>query len=244
MQIDGLVVCVDYWRELSLSINRWKRALDSITIVTSESDLKTRTASRLHLKTACVWTQAFYAGGGAFNKAAAMQEAIVDAHPWRDWVLLFDADIIPPVDLREQLESADLHPGYLYGAKRHQAHPDQWEGDPDRFPILNDREIPGYFQLFHVTDPAVADRAHVLPTQYYHAGNYDSELQNRWGHGSAMDRKRWLDFHVLHIGSPGKHWCGRDNDEAMKELHAARAAGKRWTDETIERREEHEHETP
>jgi len=241
MKIDGLVACVDYALELKLSMYLWEKNLDSVTVVTMQHDIHTRHVARPQRRPADIRTHitdAFHRNGAMFNKAAAMQEAIIEAHPWRDWVLLFDADIIPPVDLRERLEAADLEPGYLYGAKRHQAHPNQWEGDPERFPILNDREIPGYFQLFHVTDPAVADRAHVLPTQYYHAGNYDSEFQNRWGHGSAMDRKRWLDFHVLHIGSPGKHWCGRDNAEAMKELHAARAAGKRWTDETIERRED------
>lgn len=237
MKIDGLVVCVDYAAELRLSLDRWLHALNTLTVVTTDEDRATGDLFVYNID-GVGWihkTEAFYANGAKFNKAAAMQEAIIEMHPWRDWVLLIDADVIPPVNLREQLEAANLKPGILYGARRHQSDPSHWDEDPTKFPLLPDREMPGYFQLFHVSDPVVADRANILNTTYTHAGNYDSEFQNRWGRGADMARKRWLKFPVLHIGEPGVNWCGRGNHEAMIQLRTARAGGHRWTDETIER---------
>jgi len=238
MHIDGLVVCVDYTAELALSLPRWLAALDSITVVTTPVDVRTqklivdcelpdRALIRAHI------TEVFYAHGALFNKGAAMQEAIDRTHPWRDWVMLFDADVMVPTDLRARLEAADLQPGILHGAHRHQAEVSQAETDPELWPQYPDREVAGYFQLFHVSDPVVADRANVLDATFTHAGNYDSLFQNRWGKGASIERKRWLDVHVLHVGPPGRNWCGRGNDEAIDKLRLARAQGTRWQDERI-----------
>ncbi|HUX00223.1 MAG TPA: hypothetical protein VMY35_04520 [Phycisphaerae bacterium] len=237
MLIDGLVVCVNYADELALSLPRWSAALDTITVVTSPMDVQTlrllvngepgRTAIRTHI------TDIFYKGGAHFNKGGAMQEAIERTHPWRDWVLLFDSDIMPPLDLRAKLDAADLQPGILHGAHRHQAKFANAHTDPEGWPQYPDREVAGYFQLFHVSDPAVADRSDVIDTGYTHAGNYDSQFQNRWGPGASVERKRWLDIHVLHVGDPGRNWCGKGNEAALAEIRMARARGRHWTEERI-----------
>ncbi len=235
MRIHGLTVCVDYADELRLSLPRWAAALDSVTVVTSPADQATaRLCESQHRRVWCYKTPVFYENGAHFNKGAAIQEAVL-AHgfPWRDWLLLFDADIIPPADLRERIDAAAPQAGILHGCPRHQA-PDAavWDTDPQRWPAMNDREIPGYFMLFHTADPAI-DRASLVNTTYIHAGNYDSELQNRWGIGASMERKAWLPIPLLHIGRPGVNWCGVGNEQAVLELRRQRREGRHWTQETI-----------
>lgn len=234
MRIDGLTVCVDYAAELKLSLDRWAAALDSVMVVSAPRDRATREACRAAgRRVSAYFTTAFYEDQAAFNKGRALQEGLSLVRP-REWVLLFDADIVPPVDLRERIEAAGIRPGTLYGCPRHQApDPEAWDSPPDRWPSMNDREVAGYFMLFHAADPAVGDIHALIPSRYTHAGNYDSELQNRWGLGAGMDRKAWLDIPLLHVGQPGANWCGVGNERAVADLRRQRRAGRHWTQETI-----------
>ena len=233
MTIDGLAVCVNYSDLLALSLNRWLDALDSLTIVTTPGDADTR-----ELIAAANWrqpaakvrahlTEIFTAHGADFNKGAAMQEAISQTMLWREWVLFFDADIVPPRGLRHRLCQAGLEPGNLYGGVRHIAESVADYGkDPTDLPTVQGRgqRIPGAFQLFHIDDPRIPNRDHLLDVTWRHAGNYDSAFQACW----PRNRQIVLgDIHYIHIGEPGLNWHGRCSPEEGRRRKAARDAARR-----------------
>jgi hypothetical protein len=212
MKIHALTVCVDYADLLALSIDRWMATLDSLLIVTSHEDEATIELAHKH-KASVYRTQAFYEDGATFNKGRAMERAR-KSMPWHDWILFFDADIVPPVDWREQL--GELAPGNLYGPRRREC-PDVSQMERGDLPYPpNDCIGVGFFQLFHASDAKVqADP--LLETDWSHAGIYDSHFMHRWSH---QERKQ-LPFDVLHIGERD-NWLGRGNKTGFAELMAER----------------------
>lgn len=204
VNIAGLVVSVGYSEELSRSIDRWISGLSSLVVVTSYADTKTQSlcadrGCRVHV------TDVFYADGAVFNKGRAIAEA-VDKFDMSDWCLLFDADVIPPADWKEQLLSHRPKPGMLYGVRRLQ------EGGD----LLPDQTPAGYFLLFHGSDAQAKIRP-LVDAHWTNAGNYDSTFLWRW------PRFSWLPSPTLiHTGECGVNWCGRGNDEAMKTLREER----------------------
>lgn len=208
MRIHGLTVCVDYADLLAQSIGLWLPSLTSLTVVTTERDeasklLALTRGALLHV------TDAFYRNGAAFNKGAAMEEAR-RSMPWSDWILFFDADIVPPADWLAQVEAANPQAGKLYGARRMMD-----DGTIKR----ESGEIAGFFMLFHSTDPRAAEG---VPCDWRHAGGYDSDFQLRWG----ADRV-WTPLTVRHVGAAGRNWYGRGNAGAMDALIAKRRRGDR-----------------
>ena len=215
MIVHALTVSVDYATELSRGIDRWVSGLASLTVVTASRDEATITlardsGARLHI------TEAFYEDGAMFNKARAMQEARA-LLPASDWHLFIDADVIPPVDWAVCLDAADTKLGCLHGARR------VFEDGRD----VGDRELAGFFQLFHSADPHAAAP---LDRDWAHAGNYDSMFMWRW----PNDQQRILPLDLVHIGEPGKNWCGKGNDEAMRQLREQRRT-RSWRHETVRR---------
>lgn len=203
MTIVGLTVCVgdQYAELLEQSLGRWIDGLDNLIVVTDMKD--ELTAQICQNKCAVPYrTNRFYEDGAMFNKGGAISEA-AEFFLGDHWCLLFDADIMSPVDFREKIEAANPIPGNLYGTRR-------YEGSPDR--LLPDGEIAGYFMLFHGTDPNV--RRKPFTQSYTHAGCYDSELMLRW----PGERRKWLNMPVEHVGLTGKNWCGIGNDAAMQQL--------------------------
>jgi glycosyltransferase involved in cell wall biosynthesis len=218
MRIHGLTVAVDYADLLALTLPRWLPGLASLTVVTSTADHVNvmnvcNPPTRVHV------TEAFYEPAGVtFNKARAMNEAI-DAMPWEDWILFFDADILPPEGWAETVAGANPTPGVLYGSARYIAPTpaDVARGDLMRY---GDSEIAGYFMLFHATDPRVQRRP--LLAEWSHAGGYDSDFQNLWSLRSSRENKATLPLRLIHIGEPGKNWHGRKNPEAMRAMFEER----------------------
>lgn len=204
MKINGLTVSVNYADLFEKSLSRWTRGLDHLLVVTSPADAATQGLCD-NWGIPYYPTDAFYRNGAAFNKGLAISEAVEACHWIEDaWQLLFDADIVPPSDWRDIVEAARPQPGILYGATR------QLESG-ERF---SDRsEIPGYFQLFHGSDPNV-QRKPLLDTSWRHAGGMDSEFHQRW----LGNRKRWLDMTLIHQGEPGMNWHGRGNYEATAKM--------------------------
>ena len=206
MNIHALAVCVDYADLLRKGMENWKRGLDSLTVVTTPMDKET-------LKLCDAWgltaytTEVFYERGAKFNKGAAISEAF-GAVEWPDWCLLFDADIIPPADWRQQIESHSPQIGNMYGARRELE--EGW--------AVFDRELAGFFQLFHSTDPNAQQRP-LVDTHWGHAGCYDSYFTKRW----APEQRIILPIDMIHQGLPGKNWCGRHNQGAMRDLMEERA---------------------
>ena len=226
--VHGLTVCVDYAEFLAVSLDRWVATLETLTVVTSYTDTDTVALVANRPSVTLHQTDLFYQDGAVFNKGRAM-EAARELMPWSDWILFFDADIVPPLDWLTR-SAPVLQPGVLYGVHRFAAV--GGETDDHRQPSLpHDTPGVGYFQLFHSSDPAVRDAKPLIDTHWRHAGNYDNRLLDRWRkHGRAV---RPLPFRVAHIGERD-NWCGRGNRAGFEALQAERKRrGGRWDHEHI-----------
>lgn len=216
LRIHAICTSVDYGAHLARSIDRWVAGLASLVVVTAPRDEATIALTRAHGAALHV-TDAFFADGALMNKGRAMQEARALV-PREDWQLFIDADVIPPEGWLPILEAEAPKPGTLHGARRVSE-----DGAP-----IDDRELAGFFQLFHSSDP----RAQApLERKFRHAGNYDSAFMLRWPAGL----RRILPLELEHLGEPGKNWCGVGNDRAMAELRKRRRT-KSWRTETVDER--------
>lgn len=212
--IHGLVVSVGYSGMLLQCGQVWLRGLASLMVVTSPEDAPTRSAVSLLNQTPAgrgkinlYLTDAFTRDGAAFNKGLAMEEAR-SVMPWEDWILFFDADIIPPLDWYERL--GELQLGYLYGALRYTL-------DHGVITVVPDDRIGyGYFQLFHAKDPKVQRRP-LLDICWRHAGNYDSNFLLSFG-----SLVKQVPFPVFHKGLQHQNWFGIGKEEAFAQMQATR----------------------
>lgn len=224
MSINGLVCCVDYSDLLALSIERWAHSLASLTVVTDTKDDET---ASLAARNGCrvFRTDVFYEHGATFNKGAAM-EAARQEMPWKDWILFFDADIVPQAEWRTAAEP-QLKAGNLYSARRYDA-PTPADIDSDRLKIITTDGIGvGYFQLFHSSDPKV-QATPLLETCWQHAGVYDCNFMHKW---SAKER-HLLPIRLVHVG-PRDNWWGRGNSAAFEAMQAKRKRLGGWQHERI-----------
>lgn len=214
MRIHGLVVSVNYHDLLEKSIELWVAGLDSLTVVTDLQDDNSAWLAIKHVATV-FRTDAFYRDGAAFNKGLSQQEAW-GAVPKRDWLLLIDADVIPPADWKQQLEACNLQPGWLYGCFRYDEHGRKLKDDSHGY---------GYFQLFHSSDPL----AQVMPffdIYWIHAGNADSNIMLRWRNAGRLAPP--LPLKLTHPGGKSENWFGRgkrEEFEAMQKERMRRGGG-------------------
>ncbi|HKX46215.1 MAG TPA: glycosyltransferase family A protein [Planctomycetota bacterium] len=226
MEIHGLTCSVGYAPTLSLGIARWRAGLDSLSVVTDLRDedtvaLAAKHGARVHR------TGVFY-DRGDFRKAAALEEARVALVPRTGWLLLFDADVIPPPDWRAVVEAHVRH-GSMHGATRHQCD-DPARPDPALWPEIrtDGRRAMGYFQLFAQDDPRAF--APVLDGRWRHAGVYDSVLCDRW---PAPLHVR-LPLRLCHVG-PRDNWGGLERGPGyVRDLMAERKKhGGTWGHEAV-----------
>lgn len=211
MIIHGMTVCVGYADRLQQTLLGWMQGLSTLTVITTPDDYHTyfvcKAAAAPHDR--CVLnmyrTNAFFDGGRAFGKSNAMEEC----GEWRireeDWILFFDADVKPPPAWKEIVEAHDPRPGHLYGATR---------ARENGQPVIREREIAGYFQLFHGSDPLAKDQVPLLDTSWTHAGGYDTAFQNKW----PAERRHFLPLTVTHLGEPF-NWYGT-GPEAKEKMDA------------------------
>lgn len=210
MRIHGLVVCVNYAAELRNAMPRWKAGLESLTIVTDPHDRQTAlVADDYHCR--LVVTDAFYDNGAHFNKGLAQQIAWPHV-PKEDWLLLIDADIVPPIGWKQTILHSNPQPGWLYGSRR-------WD---DRGALLfDDSHGYGYFQLFHASDPLAAKEP-FFETDWTHAGNGDSAILLRWRNVGRLAPVLPLALHHQGVG-PSHNWYGRGKLAEFDAMEAERA---------------------
>ncbi len=224
MIIHGLTVCVDYAEYLAVSLDRWTAGLASLLVVTTERDHDTISLCHAH-GIRCFITDVFYADGASFNKGRAM-EAARRTMTWADWILLFDADVVPPAEWKGRLKGLDI--GYLYGCRRFAGTPEALE-DRGQRGLLGDVAGVGYFQLFHSADPAALDDP-LIECHWLHAGNYDNRLMDRWRY---RGRVRDLPFRLAHLGER-ENWFGRGHRAEFLAMQAERKRrGGKWDHERI-----------
>jgi hypothetical protein len=209
VNIAGLVVCVGdrYATMLHKPLRIWIKTLDSLTIVT---DHDTKIFSEFHENCVCASanifrTDLFTAHGASFNKGAALSAGFAHANP-QDWVLNFDADIIPPRDWREKVEPL-VRPGKLLGSSR------RYGEDGSLIPDADFPNIWGFFHLWHVDDPH-SWRRPVFDSTCGHAGNYDHSFMMQWPESERVDV--WPEIKLIHQGPPRQQWFGRDPGNLKK----------------------------
>jgi len=218
MHVTGIVTSVDYGQFLGRGLAAWAAGLDDLVVVTSPGDLETQRLCR-HYSVRCLVTGAFAADGALFNKAKAIDEALLGVSSG-GWVLLFDADMVPPADWRKQVERSHVRMGCLYGANRYLEDGRELIG-----------ELAGFFHLWHLLDHRVTDRP--LLGSWHNASGYDSQFVQRW----PADKQVVLDLRLLHLGAPGRNWCGVGRDQDMANLHARRQAGASYLTERLDRKQ-------
>lgn len=180
-----------------------------------------------------------------YASAEEASQPLIRPKPCPCWYLIFDADILPPRDWCDQVKAAvpAPAPGVLHGAARRQCPaeiaPGRWCDDPlsvATLPLIREVEVPGYFWLFHSSDPRIATAPWF--TRWTHAGCYDSVFQDRWGKGGSMQFKRRLTLTptLIHLGTPGVNWCGLGPDAKLRMARLwteRRFRGGRWDHERI-----------
>lgn len=202
----GLVVCVDFWDLLAITLPRNAGCFDEVLVVTTLGDQRTMSvvgSGPANVNAYC--TEVFSANGATFNKGAAIEEGL-DVLGREDWLCVFDADIVMP----PEMDLAGIQSGYLYAPRRRNlADPRQWAkylppGLWRDLPLAPDLEHGGYFHLFHASDPALGSPPWYA-TNWRHAGGYDSDFIMHW----PREKHLRLPFEVLHLGEDGKNWWGR-----------------------------------
>lgn len=200
MRIDGIVSCVGgkYASILQKALPIWLDTLDSVTVVTDGT-----TAFRPPSGVRFFWTELFTAYGAFFNKGAALSSAYASVNP-TDWILHFDADIIPPSNWRKMTEPY-LKIGNLYGADR--CYEDGRDViDPPPFPY-------GFFHLWNVRDPRTWIRP-LWELFWPSAGHYEIGFIERW----PSELRVRLPFKVIHPLEPRLGWFG-DSPEGIARMN-------------------------
>lgn len=213
MNLRGICVCVNYSDLLARSLGHWHTGLDRLVIVTAPADHATRDLCAHHNVETHV-TDIFYANGARFNKGAALSEA-VHAKEFRrhaDWLMTFDADIVPPVTWRIDLEKAQLQRGSLYGARRY------WVPENSQLLLVDPAHkmpqswVIGFFSVFHSSDPRLPTGP-LFDLHWPHGGIYDTTFARRW----PMPDHKILPIPMIHLGEERTNWMGRD-DKARADL--------------------------
>lgn len=199
----GILVCVDYSDLLSITLPLNAKHFTEILVISHPSDIKTADVVGMVPNARLFTTNAFYEHGAHFNKGLAMERGF-DEIRHDEWLLILDADIILPEDLKIP---SQLRSDWLYGMRRRILE------DPRKYspslnwqncPISADRVIAGYFQLFDPRNPRLT-RPWYDPT-WTHAGGCDGYFQSRFGYA----QKEWIrGAYCLHLGPRDTNWFGR-----------------------------------
>ena len=210
MKITGLTTCVGehYAKMLDRSLPIWNDTLDEVLIVTDDRTKFARPYSRVR----CHGTDIFTAHGASFNKGAALSQGFASIKD-PDWILNFDADILPPANWREIVRDKlfkEIRLG-LYGCSH------RYREDGSIIPDADFPNIWGFFHLWNVADPHSWRRPVFDPT-CGHAGNYDHTFMTQWPPDDRIDL--WPKLKLIHQGEPRQKWFGNDekNDKKMMNL--------------------------
>ena len=223
LYIEALIVCVDYTDCLSLTIENNIKHFDSITVITSTKDEKTKKLCSDY-GVNCLETDLFYSNGDVFNKGRAINYGLKKAK--RDgWICILDADISLPVDFRKILHLSLNRKDVLYGIRR-RIFDTEWDllrgiGQIDKSGWYEDRflirglptpeknglewgesnpfKILGYLQIFH------SDNEYMYSESYHNAAESDIIFSNKFSHRS------FLPSEAAHLGKMKLNWNGKTN---------------------------------
>lgn len=172
-------------------------------MVTTPTDQRTKDVVAQVPNARCYETDAFYRYGAKFNKGLAMEEGLENLGR-EGWICIFDADTLFPDVMPLELTIGNLYtpPRLILEDPRLWSPVFNWATATPS----NDRQFPGYFQLFHASDPNIAELPWYDVTSA-HAGLGDGYFQSRW----APQNKIRPNFNVLHLGPRDTNWFGRSS---------------------------------
>ncbi len=117
LRLEGVTTCVGFDDMLDVTLGRNHCAFDTMIVVTSHEDRRTKAVARKH-GAICVETDLFRKNGRAFNKGAAIN-AGMDRFQFHGWRLHLDSDIVLPDNFRRLLfNHTHLDESCLYGCDR------------------------------------------------------------------------------------------------------------------------------
>lgn len=219
---------VDYADFLAVTLPAWRAALSAdaeIIVVTAPADRDSQAVAAAHGARCCV-TDAWYAGGAVFDKAAALDLAFGFEPGWTSApaigtpCLALDADVYPGAPV----PAGALDPNTLYGVPRYACPtpadleaissgrrsladltliPPRLKGDDysrawTLTPAESAARCLGYFQLFPCRPGVAFGRSHT-------AGGYDMRFRYHFIHRRAV-----AGLWVLHLGGQCRgNWRGR-----------------------------------
>ncbi len=202
----AVTVCVQYDDLLAISLPANIKHFEKTLVVSSPDDTATHELVNSIPGAELFITDAFYRNGARFNKGLGLEEGF-DELGRSGWILIWDADIVLPDNLR--IDESKLDPECLYGCHRRiMKDPSEALADPprswDSYPRHEEFELAGYFHLFNAAASSIAKRPW-YGVDWMHAGGCDSVFQEKF----PKDKKFRLNFDSLHLGEVDVNWLGR-----------------------------------
>lgn len=227
--MNAIIVCVDYWDYLSITLPINIRYFNNVTIVTdfNDYDLHFKYLENLikhYNKINIIVTDTFYDDGAIFNKWKALEFGL-DSVGREGWICHLDADIVWPItdayglkiETYKDVITIEGNEGFYKYEKgdlitplRRMLHdfngnlPEEKDWIKHRI-HRNLNEWAGYSQIFHAEDPVLPNPPPWHQIDWEHAGGADSFFQNMW----SRENKYRPPFDCLHLGDAGKNWYGR-----------------------------------
>jgi hypothetical protein len=235
MYVEAVVVCVNYSDFLAYTLPANRSQFNNMVVVTDTSDMDTVSVCNKY-NVRCIQTDAFYANGNKFNKAAGINVGL-QALRRNEWVVHLDADILLPPLTRYILDKTPLNKSKIYGIDRLMCNSyEDWIGYIEgptsvhehwAFTHMNlfsvgsrlvqygefmDEGVPdgwvpiGFFQMWH---PSTTD-THTYPRDHAAADRTDVLHAKRY---SRANRELIPELVAIHLDSEvaemGTNWRGR-----------------------------------
>ena len=211
--LEAVIVCVNYSDFLKITLPFNKHNFDNIVIATHPDDHETIEVC-LNNNVNYALTTRMYEDNAKFNKGKALNDGIKSLNR-KEWVLITDADMIMPKNLKELIEG--VKKTRIYGTGRaicptindwieYTKNPsiiDKWEKQIGRINIGV-----GFFQLIHSHNPVVNGRTDWYKENIPHCGRTDRKF---WRSFEDKNRKCLKNMITIHLGDDemGSNWYGR-----------------------------------
>lgn len=117
MKLEGVIVSIQYWDYLAITLPNNKQYFDKLVVVTDSKDIKTKKICELN-NVECVVTDDFYLDDPKIaNKARGINKGLEKLSK-DGWVVQLDADIWLPPLFRSVLSAIPLEVDKIYGMDR------------------------------------------------------------------------------------------------------------------------------
>lgn len=203
MRISAVTVCVNYEDFLIHCLSNLA-ILDRWVIVTTSWDSSTINLCR-DLKTELVIKDDWVNSEEHMDKGKGINYGI-DALRDEEWILIMDADIILPFEMKEAFEASNPNPRFLYGmsrlcAQNRESFLAYQQGDSSKLFVSHDF-LAGFFQLYN---------RKIYPDRRYVEGrwtgrNTDWMFKKMW---PTNERKLIQGMRCINVGPVGKNVATR-----------------------------------